>query len=38
MVKMIEDIIFENDSYKIVKSILITSEKGDEDTLTIKIK
>ena len=38
MVKMIEDIIFENDSYKIVKSILITSEKGDEDTLIIKIK
>lgn len=38
MVKMIEDIIFENDSYKIVKSILITSEKGSEDSLTIKIK
>jgi len=38
MVKMIEDIIFENDSYKIVKSILITSKKGSEDSLTIKIK
>ena len=37
MVKMIEDIIFENDSYKIVKSILITSNKGLEDSVKIKI-
>ena len=37
MVKMIEDIIFENDSYKIVKSILITSNKGLEDSVTIKV-
>lgn len=37
MVKMIEDIIFENDSYKVVKSILITSDKGLEDSVKIKI-
>lgn len=37
MVKMIEDIIFENDSYKIVKSISITSQKGAEDSVKIKI-
>jgi len=37
MVKMIEDIIFENDGYKIIKSILITSEKGAEDMVEIKI-
>ena len=37
MVKMIEDIIFENDSYKIVKSILITSDKGLEDSVKIKV-
>lgn len=37
MVKMIEDIIFENDSYKIVKSISITSQKGAEDSVEIKI-
>lgn len=37
MVKMVEDIIFENDSYKIVKSILITSKKGDSDYLEINI-
>jgi hypothetical protein len=36
MVKMIEDIIFENDSYKVIKSILITSNKGLEDTDKIK--
>jgi len=34
---MIEDIIFENDSYKVVKSILITSNKGLEDSVAIKI-
>ena len=37
MVKMIEDIIFENDSYKVVKSILITSQKGTEDSVKIKV-
>ena len=37
MVKMIEDIIFENDSYKVVKSILITSDKGLEDSVKIKV-
>ena len=37
MVKMIEDIIFENDSYKIIKSILITSNKGLEDSVKIKV-
>jgi hypothetical protein len=37
MVKMIEDIIFENDSYKVVKSILITSDKGLEDLVKIKV-
>jgi hypothetical protein len=37
MVKMIEDIIFENDGYKIIKSILITSGKGAEDMVEIKI-
>lgn len=37
MVKMIEDIIFEDDSYKVVKSILITSSKGAEDLVQINI-
>ena len=37
MVKMIEDIIFENDSYKIIHSILITSSKGVEDKVEILI-
>jgi len=37
MVKMIEDIIFEDDSYKVIKSILITSKKGLEDSVKIKI-
>jgi len=37
MVKMIEDIIFEIDGYKVIKSILITSEKGAEDKVEIKI-
>jgi len=37
MVKMIEDIIFESDGYKVIKSILITSEKGAEDVVEIKI-
>ena len=37
MVKMIEDIIFESDGYKVIKSILITSSKGDQDQVEIKI-
>ena len=37
MVKMIEDIIFESDGYKVIKSILITSGKGAEDMVEIKI-
>ena len=37
MVKMIEDIIFEDDSYKVVHSILITSCKGEQDTLEINV-
>ena len=37
MTKMIEDIIFESDGYKVIKSILITSEKGAEDIVEIKI-
>lgn len=38
MVKMIEDVIFEDDSYKIVKKIIITSNKSKEDNVIIKIK
>ena len=37
MVKLIEDIVFENDGYKIIKSILVTSSKGAEDMVEIKI-
>ena len=37
MVKMIEDIIFEDDSYKVVHSILITSCKGERDSLEINV-
>lgn len=37
MVKMIEDIIFDSDGYKVIKSILITSSKGAEDSVQIKI-
>jgi len=37
MVKLIEDIIFENDGYKIIKSILVTSNKGAEDIVEILI-
>ena len=38
MVKLIEDIIFEDDSYKIVKGISITSDKGKNNIVIIKIK
>jgi hypothetical protein len=37
MVKMIEDIIFEDDSYKIIDKITISSKKGTEDIVNIKI-
>ena len=37
MVKMVEDIIFVSDGYKVIRSILITSNKGIEDSLEIKI-
>jgi len=37
MVKMIEDIIFEDDNYKIVTQITISSKKGDEDIVIINI-
>lgn len=36
--KMIEDIIFEDDSYKIVRSLFITSDKVEEDIVIIKVK
>ena len=38
MVKMIEDIIFETDSYKVVTELVITSSKGLEDKVIIKVK
>lgn len=38
MVKMIEDIIFESDGYKIVRKLEISSDKGKENIVTIKIK
>lgn len=37
MVKMIEDILFETDSYKVVTGLAITSRKGDHDQVEIKI-
>lgn len=37
MVKLVEDIIFESDSPKIVKSVTLLSTKGKSDKLTIKI-
>lgn len=37
MVKMIEDILFEDDNYKIVEQITITSKKSDEDVVCIEI-
>ena len=38
MVKMIEDIIFETDSYKVVTELVITSSKGLADKVAIKVK
>lgn len=38
MLKMIEDIIFEDDTYKIIPELNIKSSKGEEDILYIKIE
>ena len=37
MIKLIEDIIFEDDNYKIVESITIESKKSDVDIVVIEI-
>ena len=37
MLKMIEDIIFEDDTYKIIPELNIKSNKGKEDLVIIKI-
>ena len=37
MVKLIEDILFPNDSYKIVKEIIIKSDKRENEKVIIKI-
>jgi len=37
MVKMIEDIIFEDDTYKIIEQITISSQKGSSDVVYIEI-
>lgn len=37
MLKMIEDIIFEDDTYKIIPELTIRSEKAKEDKIIIKI-
>lgn len=38
MVKMVEDVIFKSDTYKVVLSIKVSSKKGIKDKLTIIIK
>ncbi len=38
MAKMIEDILFPNDGYKIVRSVKYSSIKGNEDRVKLKIK
>ena len=38
MIKMIEDIIFEDDKYDLIKIGGITSKKGKTDSVTIKIE
>ena len=35
MAKMIEDVIFENDSYKKIKSVTLKSRKGESDYVEI---
>lgn len=37
MTKLIEDIIFEDDSYKIIESITIQSKKGQSDYVEIEV-
>jgi hypothetical protein len=37
MVKLIEDILFADDSYKIVRSVKMTSRKGENDLVKIII-
>ena len=37
MVKMIEDILFEDDNYKVVEKITISSKKGLDDIVIIEI-
>jgi len=37
MLKMIEDVIFEDDSYKIVKELTIQSVKSDHDHVEIEV-
>jgi hypothetical protein len=37
MLKLIEDVIFEDDTYKIIKQLKITSVKAKEDFVRIKI-
>jgi hypothetical protein len=38
MVKILEDILFEDDKYDIVKKICTSSEKGKQDMVIINIK
>lgn len=38
MVKMVEDMIFKSDTYKVILSVKVSSRKGVKDKLTIKIK
>jgi hypothetical protein len=38
MVKMIEDCIFPDDSYKVVRSIKISSDKGKQDGVTVVVR
>ena len=37
MVKLIEDVIFEDDNYKIIDTITIQSKKGKKDSVYIEI-
>ena len=37
MIKMIEDVIFEDDTWKIINKVTITSNKGVEDSVVIKV-
>lgn len=37
MVKMIEDVLFKNDGYKVVLSVRTSSSKGKKDSVEIKV-